>query len=79
MNNFKASQKTSNDFDCVLEALKCFQALLRLPVKFVELKEREKVLLMVTKFLKANSPFIAIEAAKVRLLGNLKTYSLLGV
>lgn len=67
MNNFKVPQKNSNDFDIVLEALRCLQVLLRLPDKFIDLKEKEKVLVVVSKYLKANSPFIAIEAAKVRL------------
>ena len=66
MNNLKAPQKGATDFDSVLEVLRCLQVLLRLPGKFIETREREKVLYAVTRYLKANNPFIAIEAAKVR-------------
>lgn len=65
LNNFKLSQKKSNHFDCVLEALRCLQVILRLPSKFTDQKEKEKVLVTVTKYLNTSSPFIAIEAAKV--------------
>ena len=66
MNNFKMSQKNSSNFDCVHESLRCLQVILKLPGKFIEAKEREKVVSTVSKYLKANSSFIAIEAAKVR-------------
>lgn len=65
MSFIKVSQKNSNDFDIVLEALRCLQILLRLPGKFIGAKERDSVLTAVSKYLKANSAVIAIESAKV--------------
>jgi hypothetical protein len=66
-NILRSSQKSSNHFDTVIEALRCLKVLLRLPNKFIEAKEKEKLLPVVSKYLKANSAFIAIEAAKVKM------------
>lgn len=65
LNNFQISQKHSNNFDWVLEAMRCLKVILDLPIKYQDVKEREKVLGVVSKYLKASSPFIAIEGAKV--------------
>lgn len=61
-------KKISNCFDCTLEGMKCLQTILKLPIKFTDSKEREKVPSTVSKYLKASSVFIAIEAAKVRIV-----------
>lgn len=68
LNNFKVFQKNSNHFDCVMEALRCLQVILRLPKKYSDVKDREKFPLILSKYLKAGSPFISIEAAKVKIL-----------
>lgn len=68
MNIFKLSHSSLNYFDCVLEGLKCLKIILRLPTKFIDAKEREKVTSTVSKYLNTKSTFIAIESAKVRLL-----------
>lgn len=65
MHNLKLSHASSNCFDCVLEGLKCLQIVLRLPKKFTDAKEREKIPSSISKYLSANSTFIAIESAKV--------------
>lgn len=67
LQNFKISHVSSNCFDCVLEGLKCLQIILRLPTKFTDVKEREKIPSAISKYLNANSTFIAIESAKVSL------------
>lgn len=61
----KTGSKIPNYFDCTLEGLKCVQTILRLPSKFIDLKRKAKVPSAITKYLKASSEFIAIEAAKV--------------
>ena len=65
LNNLKVSQKKCKNFDCVLEALRCLQVILRLPLKYSHVQDREKVLEIASNYLKTISPFIAIEAAKV--------------
>ena len=65
LNNFKTSHTSSNCFDCVLEGLKCLQIILRLPTKFTDVKEREKIPSSISKYFNAKSTFIAIESAKV--------------
>jgi hypothetical protein len=61
-NNFKST----NCFDCVLEGLKCLQIILRIPTKFIDTKELEKIPSIISKYFNASSTFIAIESAKVK-------------
>ena len=59
------SQKNPNCFDHVLECLQCLQIILKVPHKFIDLRDREKIPGVLAKYLTDNSTFIAIEASKV--------------
>lgn len=60
--------KNNTAFDCIIEALKCLRTILELPDKFIDSKTKEKIPSGLSKYLKATSVFISIEAAKVRKL-----------